>query len=114
MSHKEFVDETGRRWAVWDVRPDAIASQLGHDRQERQSATGDVVVRSSRGALQFVASDLRQGWLAFRSADESKRLSPIPSGWEGMADQDLARLAREAKPFRPIVGTRFEPKTQTL
>jgi hypothetical protein len=114
MSHKEFVDETGLRWAVWDVRPEAIATQLGHDRPEHHSVGADVAVQTRRAALDFVANELRDGWLAFRSADESRRLNPIPPDWEGLSDHELAQLARQAKPFRRIADSRFEPTRQSL
>jgi hypothetical protein len=43
-------------------------------------------------------TELRDGWLAFKSAGESRRLAPIPTSWVALADQDLALLVRTAKP----------------
>jgi hypothetical protein len=53
-----------------------------------------------------LASELREGWLAFRSGDESRRLAPIPSSWIALADQELALLVQVAKP----IG-RFTPRS---
>jgi hypothetical protein len=44
-------------------------------------------------------TELRDGWLAFRSGDESRRLAPIPSSWIALGDQELAGLVQVAKPI---------------
>ncbi|MBB4637669.1 hypothetical protein [Longimicrobium terrae] len=43
---------------------------------------------------------LQGGWLCFEHDDEKRRLSPIPSDWEGADTGDLERYCTEAKPVR--------------
>ena len=98
MAHREFRDESGRNWQVWDVIPMAIAARLNdeepqdppHDRPERR--------RSKRAAPTSVATEMRDGWLAFQCTDEARRLAPIPEGWADLPESELAALARAATP----------------
>lgn len=79
MSHREFSDTTGRRWAVWDVLPSI-------------SVDG----RASPGAL--LAEEAGQGWLAFQSGSERRRFYMPPRGWENFSDAQLALLLHDAVP----------------
>ena len=36
--------------------------------------------------------ELRDGWLAFESGDERRRLTPPPEGWEALSDAELVAL----------------------
>ena len=95
MAHRQFHDENGRAWDVWDVRPSGIV----------KSETADISIIGQghrRGTRLNLPSELSGGWLAFKSDGESRRLAPIPASWAALADQDLARLAREAKPISRI------------
>lgn len=73
---RQFVDERGATWQVWEIRP------------------------SNGGAN--VSAPYREGWLAFESAEEKGaargnrlRLAPVPSDWETAPDATLRRyLAR--------------------
>ena len=73
MSHREFFDLHGQRWEVWDVR------------------LGD------RGEARAVRPDLAEGWLAFESSSEKRRLAPIPSGWSDLPEELLGQLCARAK-----------------
>lgn len=96
MSHREFLDEDGKSWEVWDVRPSAVESSTSTD-------GGGELADLERHVQQLVKlnlpTELREGWLAFRSSEESRRLAPIPQRWVAMDDQDLALLVRAAKPI---------------
>jgi len=95
MAHRQFRDEDGRAWEVWDVRPSRMVA----------SETADITMPGQRprhGTLLNLPSELTGGWLAFKTDGESRRLAPIPASWAALADQDLARLAREAKPISRI------------
>ncbi|MGQ0713120.1 MAG: hypothetical protein ACT4PJ_05240 [Gemmatimonadaceae bacterium] len=70
--HREFVDQKGRRWEVWEVRPGA------------------------RGEARPVRAELAAGWLAFESEEEKRRLAPIPSGWNELTPEALAELCESA------------------
>jgi hypothetical protein len=88
MSHREFRDEDGRAWEVWDVHPSNFEPQLAS------------VERSGRRTGRMnLPNELLGGWLAFKSDGESRRLAPIPNRWVALDDQDLALLVRIAKPI---------------
>jgi hypothetical protein len=36
------------------------------------------------------------GWLAFESNDEKRRLTPIPDGWDRLSDRELQNLLEAA------------------
>jgi hypothetical protein len=97
MSHREFVDEEGRSWEVWDVRPSTVDSSTSIT-----DGTGELadLERHVRRLVRLnLPTELRAGWLAFQSGDESRRLAPIPQRWVAMDDQDLALLVRAARPI---------------
>ena len=70
---RDFTDSTGVRWRVWAVVPTNPAS---------------------------VNDDLREGWLSFDSANERRRVGPIPKDWEKMPAERLELLCRIATPGR--------------
>jgi hypothetical protein len=56
---REFDDSDGVHWRVWDVNP-AIHARSKTPRH---------------------AFNVPDGWLCFESADERRRLTPVPAGW---------------------------------
>jgi hypothetical protein len=75
MAHRTFTDSDGRRWEAWDVHP--------------------ANVEPRRTGRMNLPAELREGWLAFQTGGESRRLAPIPATWPAIADGDLvAMLAR--------------------
>jgi hypothetical protein len=96
MSHREFTDEDGRTWEVWDVHPSGLESS-GSGGLSREVIDLESTVR--RLLRLNLPNELREGWLAFRSDEESRRLAPIPSSWVALEDSDLAMLVRTAKPI---------------
>jgi hypothetical protein len=91
MSHREFQDEDGRSWEVWDVHPAVIESA-------ETESLANTAVRGVRATRLNLPNELRGGWLAFRCSTESRRLAPIPTRWTAFDDQELALLVRVAKP----------------
>lgn len=71
-SHREVEDERGVRWAVFAVHPG--------------TATARPTVREC----------FRNGWLAFDSGMETRRIAPIPDGWEAASDETLLELCAKA------------------
>src|SRR3954469_7417629 len=96
MTHREFKDQDKRRWDVWDVLPSAVerSAVVAVEASEATERRGLDHTRSN------LPLDLRQGWLAFQSGSEVRRLAPIPPNWELLSDAALERLARSA----PRVG----------
>jgi hypothetical protein len=128
MSTREFRSPDGRRWRVWAVQPDALgrAIRIGavgeRRRRERRLASAEapadrLIFRRRRIERRVAAATARRapsdvlpapwcdGWLVFRSdpapadgARESRRLAPIPAGWDALSEEELARLLQEAAP----------------
>jgi hypothetical protein len=85
MPLREFTDSTGRRWRVWDIRP-----------EQMHAAT------RAEDHLQNVIN----GWLAFESAngDEKRRLAPIPAKWESATEGELEDMLERAESARSEPG----------
>jgi len=58
VGYREFVDDVGTMWRVWDTHPVAA------------------------NTLRTVSPRYAGGWLTFESESELRRLAPIPAGWE--------------------------------
>lgn len=79
MALREFRDDRGRTWQVWDTHP--TSAQLKVDRKLKGRVTG--------------------GWLTFTSGAERRRLVPIPRGWAKAKEPALRAwllAARDANP----------------
>lgn len=79
MAFRTFRDPEGRDWQVWDVVP---------------SREADAGSRSST----CLPPEMAEGWLCFESADQKRRLSPYPAGWEHRDDEGIHALCRDAHP----------------
>lgn len=107
MALRSFTDPIGARWDVWDVRPAQPAGWGGPERRadvdRRLRAAPGLhpddderrVPDRRRGPL---ARALGDGWLAFQSGPDRRRLAPIPPAWEGADDATLARYLLAAAP----------------
>jgi hypothetical protein len=60
----------GVEWTVWSVAP---------------------------GNPELVADEMRAGWLCFESANEKRRLTPIPDAWQEVPDEELVHFLDAAK-----------------
>ena len=77
MAVREFTDSRGIEWRAWDVTPEHM---------HPATRTEDFM------------SNLQDGWLAFESATEKRRLSaPYPSDWTSYRIPDLEALCAKAK-----------------
>lgn len=88
MGYREFADEDGQEWVVWDVLP---APRMATGRP----AGGRPTVAVERAAG-HVSPGWENGWLAFQSGPVSRRLRPIPPDWEEVSDSELRRLLQQA------------------
>ena len=101
MASREFTDEGGREWTVWDVHP-ALADR-------RQKNTGPPPGRPERRRFVeqrlHIRPSMSQGWLVFESRDgERRRLAPIPdvpNGWESGTTDELRAWCAMAQPAPP-------------
>lgn len=73
-AQREFDDPRGVRWIVFAVYPS-----------------------STRVARAGLRAQYQEGWLAFDSGVETRRLAPIPSDWFDMEDQDLQAACERAE-----------------
>jgi hypothetical protein len=96
MAHREFTDSKQVSWNVWDVYP-ALGDRRtsGVDRREYRRETED---RRTAFNAARLSPELAQGWLAFQSPQERRRLVPIPRGWEALDPMSLERLCQAATP----------------
>ena len=73
---REFRDEAGTEWRV-------TLTPRGSDAVSRDH---------------YLPEAYREGWLLFESSHEKRRFAPVPSNWESMPREELARLCGKAVP----------------
>lgn len=114
MGHRTFTDSNGVLWNAWAVVPQWADRRTGRVRRVR-SADEDpdppAIEQRRRPDRREglpdkfprvrLAGGLDGGWLAFESARERRRLSPIPPDWEEAPDAELERLCRAAASAAP-------------
>ena len=104
MGHRTFIDADGVVWQVWDVQPQLAErrrsarrvppSRLGPDRHDNRTG----VDRRRRLEVRVpVRHGYEQGWLTFDSVVGSKRLAPIPDGWDTLPEDSLLDLWRRGE-----------------
>jgi hypothetical protein len=90
MAYREFVDEDGREWKAWDVKPTPrfgeVSRRMNLPREESDQAT----------LTAHVSPGWESGWLAFQAEGMNRRLRPIPAGWESADDEVLRQYLRLA------------------
>jgi hypothetical protein len=94
MTHRKFRDGDGKTWDVWEVYPSAVEQRISgeHPAGRRiDSSTG-----GPREIKILVPTALQQGWLAFQSGSERRRLAPIPGNWDALAEDALIALLGRA------------------
>jgi hypothetical protein len=112
MPYRTFVDDDGTPWNVWDVRPQWADRRQGGERRvvnvdddsiidppvlERRRQRVDRRQQESDGLRRVkLAGGLSAGWLIFQSAEQRRRLSPIPAGWEEVPAGQLADMCSRA------------------
>lgn len=100
MPHRTFTDAAGREWQVWDVYPAARSS--GREQNERRFEPRRQVEQGPpqaelerRGYVErraLVSPGLEQGWLAFMSGEDKRRVVPIPREWVDGNEETLRTL----------------------
>ena len=104
MGYRIFRDSRGTEWQTWDVVP-----RLGERRAtERRSRVPRPVATDRRSGERrsmsiprpMLRSGLDAGWLCFETADEQRRLAPIPNDWLRCAEERLEQYCAQAKAAR--------------
>jgi len=86
ISQRIFDDIRGRRWRVFAVHPSASSVESG-----------------------AVPDSYREGWLSFESADEKRRVAPIPERWEDLSIDELRLLCQRAQRAPKRVSGKASP-----
>lgn len=98
MAIREFNDDRGRQWRVWDVYP-----SLAERRQRRgEPPAGMPERRLGDHPRARLRNDLARGWLVFEARDgERRRFAPIPGpDWPDASDHQLRRWCMVAETAR--------------
>lgn len=101
--HRNFRDDDDKEWTAWDVIPSWAERRRGERRATgpgRPLATGERRLHDRRrhpGIRIALTPRLANGWLAFESTDERRRLAPIPAEWHLMSEERLRALWRDAE-----------------
>ena len=102
MGHRTFVDADGVTWEVWDVHPQ-LAERRRSARRSAPPRLG-AAARDLRAGVDrrrrvevrvSVREGYQHGWLAFDSTAGSRRLAPIPFGWETLPDDRLLEFWKQ-------------------
>lgn len=106
MAARDFTDERGRRWTVWEVYPTLAERRHRNEgpppgtRERRRDVERRLRLRPT----------MTEGWLAFESTDgERRRLMPIPHTSAGLAAASVDELrawcamAEPAPPPRRLI-----------
>ena len=83
MGYREFADDDGLQWKVWDVRP-----------SPRTVANANLY--RADAVPGHVSPGWAQGWLAFQAENLTKRLKPIPTDWESASEASLRSYLHDA------------------
>lgn len=95
MAYREFLDRHGTAWKAWAVIPRSAERRGEADRRLDSREQGE---RRTRHEVRIqMDDDIARGWLAFESAEQNRRLRPIPEGWEDLPDDELVALCERAE-----------------
>ena len=109
MGYRTVRDRDGIDWQVWEVKP-VWTERRAADRRAADSPHGPPGEerRTSRDRRNLfdptrprISPGLECGWLAFASTRERRRLAPVPENWEGLPDEALLALCRQAIAYPP-------------
>ncbi|HET9423854.1 MAG TPA: hypothetical protein VFO55_00675 [Gemmatimonadaceae bacterium] len=79
-------------------KPNGETTPGSHSREFEDAAKVKWVAIAIRPTkAKSLSGPYQEGWLSFDSGHETRRLAPIPEGWESMPDEELQRLCAAAK-----------------
>jgi hypothetical protein len=100
MACRDFTDDAGRYWVVWDVYP-----TFGDRRQKNAGAPFETRDRRRLLERRVRLPHMAKGWLTFEASDgERRRLAPIPEmrgGWAKATPDKLREWCTMASPSPP-------------
>jgi len=78
MAYRTFPGPDGAPWNAWSIAPDRPESW-------------------NLKAAHFLPTGMTDGWLCFECGDDKRRLSPVPAGWDELADEELRAMCASAE-----------------
>jgi hypothetical protein len=92
MTPRQIRDANGELWIVWQVTPPM--------RPRRDADTEPIPISWDHRVTipETQRPGYSDGWLAFKSATERRRLTPFPKAWEWRSDEELLDLLEQAAP----------------
>ncbi|HXT17474.1 MAG TPA: hypothetical protein VN706_17670 [Gemmatimonadaceae bacterium] len=87
MIRRSFTDRDGVAWTVAESPPRVLTLIRARERRGEPRSRGRVA-----GAARFATRDLDMPCLRFESARQRRQVTPIPSGWEEMPEDELEDL----------------------
>lgn len=96
MARRQFKDESGVPWDVWDVHPGEALAPAPYDRRSpvREDDAGTPAIASAP----MLSPELELGWLCFQTGAERRRFAPIPVNWTELPDPVLRVMLGIASP----------------
>ncbi len=79
---------------MWEVYPSAVEQRMSGEYPAVPD--GATSTREKREVRIRVPSALQDGWLAFQSGKDRRRLTPIPERWVTLGDEELVQLLARA------------------
>lgn len=111
MPHRTFRGADGVEWQVWNVVPHVLqegserrvrvrraALPEPHDPERREVPERRAALDRRARLRMHLSPSLQGGWLVFEADKEKRRLTPIPSGWDSLPDEELDRIRQRADP----------------
>lgn len=101
MTHRKIRDGDGRWWDVWEVYPAAVERRMSGEfpavtQDGRAGTDGGAEGERRREVRVLVPAELQQGWLAFQTGTDRRRLVPIPDNWSTLNEEALMALLERA------------------
>lgn len=93
MSLRTFRDERGRTWRAWTVVPTYVERRFVDPPEDDPP----VIERRKRTEFRIkIGKEWANGWLAFETSDEKRRLAHFPENWALLEEWELTRLCAQA------------------
>jgi hypothetical protein len=95
---REFKDNAGVKWRVWDVRPAVPLIDRRLIMRRSGSVTESAASRRREAdRRQALGAHMSEGWLAFDSVLGRRRLMQIPQGWTSATEAELCEFCQQAQ-----------------
>lgn len=99
MPLREFTDDEGACWRVWDVHPRLeVLPEDGFGVERRVEDAPELILERRGKRPPEPEAEADGAWLVFDSGEEKRRLSPVPDDWEVCPADRLMKYWERAEP----------------